>query len=191
MILEPAFISSTRLSLRLGTKKDVPEIINFFYRNQEHLSPWQPLWHSTFLTQEFWQQQVEENIKEFQGDRSLKLFIFKATHPTEIIGQVNFNNFGRGAAQFCYLGYSLAEIEQGKGYMAEALQAAINYVFKELNMHRVMANYIPQNQRSGNVLKRLGFVVEGYAREYLLINGQWQDHILTSLTNKNWQAQKS
>jgi ribosomal-protein-alanine N-acetyltransferase len=36
-----------------------------------------------------------------------------------------FNNFVRGAAQFCYLSYSLAEIEQGKGYMAEALQAAI------------------------------------------------------------------
>ena len=72
--------------------------------------------------------------------------------------------------------------------MAEALQAAINYVFQELNMHRVMANYIPENRRSGNVLKKLGFVVEGYAREYLFINGQWQDHVLTSLTNKAWQA---
>lgn len=123
--------------------------------------------------QEFWQQQVEENLKEFQSDRSLKLFIFKKGHSIEIIGQANFNNFVRGAGQFCYLGYSLAEIEQGKGYMPEALQAAINYVFKELNMHRVMANYIPQNRRSGNVLKKLGFVVEGYAREYLLMgNGK-------------------
>lgn len=166
----------------------MPEIINYFYQKKDYLAPWQPLWHSNFLTQEFWQQQVEENFKEFQSDRSLKLFIFKSTHPTEIIGQVNFNNFVRGAAQFCYLSYSLAEIEQGKGYMAEVLQAAINYVFQELNMHRVMANYIPQNRRSGNVLKKLGFVVEGYAREYLFINGQWQDHVLTSLTNKNWQV---
>lgn len=30
-------------------------------------------------------------------------------------------------------------------------------------------------------------VVEGYARDYLMINGQWQDHILTSLINRNWQ----
>lgn len=67
----------------------------------------------------------------------------------------------RGAGQFCYLGYSLAEIEQGNGYMSEALPATIDYVFKELNMHRVMANYIPQNQRSGNVLKRLGLGVPG------------------------------
>ncbi len=85
------------------------------------------------------------------------------------------------------MGYSLAETEQSKGYMTEALQAAIQYVFQELNMHRIMANYMPHNQRSGNVLKRLGFVVEGYARDYLLIKGQWQDHILTSLTNPNWQ----
>lgn len=86
MILETPFISSSRLLLRLGTKQDMPEIINYFYYNKEHLSFWQPLWHSNFLTQEFWQQQVEENLKEFQSDRSLKLFIFKSTHPTKIIG---------------------------------------------------------------------------------------------------------
>ena len=72
--------------------------------------------------------------------------------------------------------------------MSEALPAAIDYVFANLNLHRIMANYLPDNQRSGNLLKRLGFVVEGYARDYLLINGKWQAYILTSLTNHNWQA---
>lgn len=187
MSLKLPFISITSLFLRLGTKEDVPKIINYFYQNQEYLAHWQPLWDSSFLTQEFWQEQVENNLKEFQCDQSLKLFMFKKTNHLEIIGQINFNNFVRGAAQFCYLGYGIAETEQGKGYMTEALQAALSYVFQELNMHRVMANYIPQNQRSAQVLKKLGFVFEGYARDYLLINGQWQDHILTSLTNKNWQ----
>lgn len=55
-------------------------------------------------------------------------------------------------------------------------------------MHRIMAAYLPYNQRSGKLLKRLGFIVEGYARDYLTIDGQWQDHILTSLTNRNWKA---
>ena len=54
-------------------------------------------------------------------------------------------------------------------------------------MHRIMANYMPHNQRSGNLLKKLGFVVEGYARDYLLINGKWEDHILTSLNNDNYE----
>jgi ribosomal-protein-alanine N-acetyltransferase len=72
--------------------------------------------------------------------------------------------------------------------MTEALQVAIAYVFDELKMHRIMASYLPHNQRSGRLLKRLGFVVEGYARDYLMINGQWQDHILTSLVNHNWKS---
>jgi ribosomal-protein-alanine N-acetyltransferase len=72
--------------------------------------------------------------------------------------------------------------------MTEALKVAINYVFIELNLHRIMAAYIPHNQRSGRLLKRLGFLVEGYARDYLMIDGQWQDHILTSLINPNWQS---
>ena len=56
-------------------------------------------------------------------------------------------------------------------------------LFQELRMHRIMANYLPTNERSGSLLRRLGFKVEGYARDYIYINGAWRDHILTSLVN--------
>jgi ribosomal-protein-alanine N-acetyltransferase len=55
-------------------------------------------------------------------------------------------------------------------------------------MHRITASYLPHNQRSGKLLKRLGFVVEGYAYDYIMINGKWEDHILTSLVNPNWNC---
>ncbi|MGL5537110.1 MAG: 30S ribosomal protein S5 alanine N-acetyltransferase, partial [Aeromonas veronii] len=35
----------------------------------------------------------------------------------------------------------------------------------------------------GALLERLGFEREGFARAYLMINGRWEDHILTSLIN--------
>ena len=66
--------------------------------------------------------------------------------------------------------------------MSEALRAAIDYVFSELRLHRIMANYMPANERSGRLLRRMGFTVEGYARDYMSIAGEWRDHILTSLT---------
>ncbi|EFE23404.1 hypothetical protein EDWATA_01566, partial [Edwardsiella tarda ATCC 23685] len=47
-------------------------------------------------------------------------------------------------------------------------------------------NYMPHNQRSGALLQRLGFEKEGYAKNYLLINGKWQDHVLTALTTPDW-----
>jgi ribosomal-protein-alanine N-acetyltransferase len=71
--------------------------------------------------------------------------------------------------------------------MIEALQAAIAFVFGPLRVHRIQANYMPHNLRSGRLLERLGFVEEGLARDYLLIDGRWRDHVLTSLTNLEWQ----
>jgi ribosomal-protein-alanine N-acetyltransferase len=50
-----------------------------------------------------------------------------------------------------------------------------------------MANYMPHNTRSAAVLKRLGFVIEGQASDYVRINGQWRDHVLTSLVNRAWR----
>jgi [ribosomal protein S5]-alanine N-acetyltransferase len=185
---ELPIITSDRLFLRIGIQEDIPQILKYFKENREYLTPFYPAWGESFFTKEYWQYQVEGNFLEFINDHSLKLFISHKKNPTKIIGTVNFSNFVRGAAHFCFVGYSLAQAEQGKGYMTESLKVATDYVFRELNMHRIMANYMPHNQRSGNVLKRLGFVVEGYARDYLMINGQWQDHILTSLTNTHWQA---
>ncbi len=187
MELELPLIVTERLFLRIPTQNDIPAILSYYTENKTYLIPFSPRWAENFFTQEYWCTQVENNYLEFINDQSLKLFIFPKKNPTIIIGCVNFSNFVRGVAQYCNVGYNLAEREQSKGYMTEALKAAIEYVFQELNMHRIMANYMPHNQRSGNVLKRLRFVVEGYAREYLLINGQWEDHILTSITNPQWK----
>lgn len=81
------------------------------------------------------------------------------------------------------MGYSLAEQAQGKGIMTEACRAGIDYIFQQVGLHRIMANYMPGNARSAAVLERLGFTIEGTAKSYLYLAGAWQDHVLTSLTN--------
>ncbi len=105
-----------------------------------------------------------------------------------IVGWVNLSNIVRGAFQACHLGYSLAANAQGNGIMTEALRALIPFAFDELQLHRIMANYMPHNIRSAAVLARLGFSIEGFAKDYLYIAGAWQDHVLTSLINPNASA---
>ena len=183
--LQKPRIVTKRLLLRLAIQDDVANILKYYTDNKAYLTPFYPAWSEHFFTAEYWHTEVEVATREFIQGQSLRLLIFSQNEST-IIGIINFRNFIRGVAQFCTVGYSLTEKEQGKGYMTEALQASIDYVFEELKMHRIMANYMPHNQSSGNLLKRLGFVVEGYARDYLFINHQWQDHILTSLTNPRW-----
>jgi ribosomal-protein-alanine N-acetyltransferase len=46
-----------------------------------------------------------------------------------------------------------------------------------------MANYMPRNERSAKLLASLGFEREGYAKRYLQIAGQWEDHVLTALVD--------
>jgi ribosomal-protein-alanine N-acetyltransferase len=104
-----------------------------------------------------------------------------------ILGTCNYTNIVRGAFHACHLGYQIGREHEGQGLMAEALRAANQFMFDVLRLHRIMANFRPENDRSRRLLQRLGFVEEGLARAYLFIDGAWRDHVLTSLTNSAYQ----
>ena len=127
----------------------------------------------------------------FRAGRSMRLYAFdKSNADGSPIGDVALSEIIRGPFQACFLGYRIDGSREGLGLASEAVMAIVEYAFSVLNIHRIMANYIPTNERSGRLLKRNGFVVEGYARDYLFLEGEWRDHILTSLNNPNWQRVK-
>jgi ribosomal-protein-alanine N-acetyltransferase len=106
--------------------------------------------------------------------------------PKRVVGVVNLSNFVRGAFQACTIGYSIDGEFEGRGVMRAAVELMVDYAFDALGMHRVMANYMPENERSGRLLARLGFVREGFAPKYLRIAGAWRDHVLTARVNDAW-----
>jgi ribosomal-protein-alanine N-acetyltransferase len=187
---EPPVLHTPRLTLRLPEPDDAGAIARYLDENREHLSSTRPRMGAEFFTADFWRAQAQATRSEFRGDRSLRLFMWEKADPGRVIASANFTQFVRGAAQYCVLGYGIAADREGQGLMREGLEVAIEYVFRELNMHRVMANFFPWNRRSGALLRRLGFVVEGYARDYLYLDGEWQDHVLTSLTNPEWRPDR-
>jgi ribosomal-protein-alanine N-acetyltransferase len=189
MTTTPPVIETQRLILRLAEARDATEIVRYFTENRAHLAGSRPRMQPEFFTEEFWRSQAHAALSEFRTDRSLRLFMFERPNGARVVGNVNFVQFQRGAAYYCTLGYGIAAEREGRGLMREALEAAIGYVFGELNMHRIQANHVPWNQRSGGLLRRLGFVVEGYARDYLYLDGEWRDHVLTSLTNPHWRPE--
>lgn len=180
-------LETPRTFMHLACLSDIPAIIHYCVTNQAHLKPFEPTKNDDFYTEGYWRSEVQKRLDAFYADQSCKLLLIEKEISTEVIGIINFANFVRGAFQACTLGYSVAANKEGNSYMSEALEVAIRYVFNDLKMHRIMAAYIPTNQRSSLLLKRLGFVVEGYGRDYIQIDGRWQDHILTSLINSNWQ----
>ena len=147
--------------------------------NRNHLSPWEPIRSAEYFSLEETKKRVVSNLKDFQLGSSITLVAFDKSK-SEIICLCSFSNIVHGVFQACNLGYSISKKKQGSGLMYEMLQASIQHVFTEYNLHRVMANYIPSNIRSGKLLDKLGFQKEGLAKSYLKIAGSWQDHILTS-----------
>lgn len=166
---------------------DIPEIIRYFRENESHLSPFAPEKPANFYTEDFWKEQIRKHGDAFHADQALRLYLFDSEMNKEVMGSLEFSQISRGPFQACYLGYGIAKKHQGKGIMYEGLVVAIQYAFEELNIHRIMANHLPENERSARLLSRLGFRRECVAKEYLRINGAWRDHVLNSLHNSNWR----
>lgn len=175
------------LNLRLAKEKDSEAILDYFTRNRAHFAPTDPAHPAEFYTLEYWMGRARASREEFKKDQSVRLLIFDEDD-SKVLGTTNFTQIFRGPLQACFLGYGLDQNEQGKGIMTQALKAGIGYMFDVRGLHRIMANHLPENERSAKVLKRLGFDVEGLAKSYLLINGAWRDHVLNSLVNSNWRA---
>jgi [ribosomal protein S5]-alanine N-acetyltransferase len=176
-------IETQRLIIRLPEMADVPEIIRYYGENRAHLQPFSPTFAPDFLDETTWVEQVRVRSGEFALGDSFRGFLSTRLAPHTIVGNLNLTQVHRGAFQSCVLGYNLARDEQGKGYMTEAVAGAVAFVFETWKLHRVAANYMPHNTRSAAVLQRCGFHVEGHASAYLLINGRWEDHVLTAITH--------
>lgn len=177
-------IETKRLLLTVPPPEAATRFAAYAHDNEGHLARWEPPRPEGYFTEGYWYRRLERNHDELAADQSLRLALLRRDDPEgPILGHANFNNIIRGGFQACTLGYSLDHRHEGRGLMSEALAAAIPFVFRELRLHRIQANYIPTNERSGRVLRKLGFVVEGYARDYLFIGGAWRDHVLTSLTS--------
>lgn len=183
-------LRTPRLRLVLPDPSEAAATLDYYVRNRAHLRATEPRLPEEYFTVNFRRARLEENIAAFAGGYGLRLFLELEENPGRFVGVVNFNNIIRGVFQACHLGYSIDADQEGKGLMREALAEGIRYVFEELRLHRVMANYLPENERSGGLLKRLGFEIEGTAEGYLFINGEWRDHVLTSLVNPAWRARE-
>lgn len=128
---------------------------------------------------------MAKNAEEAERGLCARFVAFDESSP-EIAACINLWNIRRGVNQAAILGYSVDSSRLGRGYATEAARTVVRYAFDELRLHRLETSYHPENAASGRVLRKLGFSVEGYARDYLRIAGEWRDAILVGLINGAW-----
>lgn len=186
-VMADVLIETARLTLSRLAHSDARDLQAYYLANAEHLDPWEPQRSVDFHHLSACSARIEAGLADMEAGRAVRL-VLRAKATGALIGVCNFNTIVRGPFQACTLGYSIAASAEGQGLMYEALSRAIAYMFETENLHRIMANYIPENKRSGALLARLGFEIEGKARNYLHIDGRWRDHILTAKINPNHKS---
>lgn len=176
------------LLLRTAEIGDADMIAEYFQVNREYLKPFEPKREEAFFSVNGWLQKLIKLNELHRMGLGYYCLLVRASSG-EMLGTISFSNLSRFPFYSCNVGYSLAEKAQGHGYMRRGLTMACDYMFNVQKLHRIQAGYMPHNKRSEAVLEHVGFNREGYAKDYLLINGEWQDHVLTSLINPNWQPE--
>ena len=172
-------IKTERLILRRMTDADAPEIL--FLRSDETVMKYIDREKPKSLEEAIaFIQKVNVNIDKHE---SIMWAIALQDKPDTLIGNIGFwriiNQHYRSE-----IGYMLHPDFWGKGIMKEALLAAIDFGFKQMNLHSIEAHINPENTASGMLLEKTGFVREAYFKEDFYFRGKFIDTAIYSLLAK-------
>lgn len=166
--------------VRLLDVSDAEAKLSLHVRNKAFFQLYSPSRDEQFYTLEGQVKMIENNVALSEMDERYSFGIF-LKDTDELIGIVTLSEVLRGALQSCYIGYMLDEQQNGKGYMTESVKLAVDFAFRELELHRIEAGVMPHNLGSIKVLEKAGFHKEGIAVKNVKINGKWEDHQILAI----------
>lgn len=170
-------IESDTLYLRPPIMNDFRAWAELRASSHDFLKPWEPLWPKDDLTKSGFRRRLRKYARDRREGRSYPFLLFRMK-TGELLGGLTLSNIRRGVCQSVTMGYWMGEPFAGCGHMTHAVQLVLPYCYDVLGLHRVEASCMPHNEPSIRLLQKVGFRREGYAHKYLLINGEWQDHLL-------------
>ena len=154
-------------------------------RDEEHLSPWEPMPPGRWAEQNA----LLEWPGRWGGLRSLAragaALPFAITVDGVFVGQLVVGSVSREPLLSGYIGYWVGADVAGRGVTTAAVALAVDHCFGRAGLHRVEATVRPENAASLRVLEKLGFRQEGLLRRYLEVEGDWRDHLLLAVTTED------
>ena len=173
----PPAVDGQGVVLRWPQSSDFATWASLRERSRDFLTPWEPTWPADDLTRAAFRRRLRRYSEDQHNDLSYSFFVFRKEDEA-LVGGLTIANVRRGVAQTGSIGYWMGQPYARQGHMTAAVKAVTRFAFGALSLHRLEAACIPTNAASTRLLEKCGFSREGMARQYLCINGQWQDHLL-------------
>jgi ribosomal-protein-alanine N-acetyltransferase len=156
-----------------------PQYARFHARNRQHLH--MAMTQLAELEQiDYWRDELPRRQSSMEAGQAVHLVGFCKHRDDGEIGN-SYWAIEHGDFRACTISFMLDQPLEGRGLMYAAAAPVSREVLRRYQLHRIMATHLPENLRSAKLLRRLGFAVEGYARDFVMINGQWRDNVMLSL----------
>ncbi len=182
-------LQGARVVLRPPRARDYEAWRALRKKSREFLKPFEPRWTEADLNRQAFGARLWRGRSEARKGTDFSFLIFEKQGRAEVlVGGLTISNIRRRAAQYANLGYWMGEEYAGRGLMSEAVGVMLPFFFDGLGLHRLQAAFLPHNMASRRVLEKNGFKEEGFAENYLQIDGKWADHVLFALTRERWDA---
>jgi ribosomal-protein-alanine N-acetyltransferase len=178
-------LEGPRVMLRAPRSGDFNAWRDLRRRSRDFLKPFEPRWTDADLSRHAFTSRLTRGREEARRGTDFSFLIFER-QAGRLVGGMTVSNIRRRAAQYGNLGYWMGESFAGQGLMTEAVRVMLPFYFETLGLHRLHAACLPDNIASRRVLEKNGFREEGYALNYLQIDGKWADHVLFALTRETW-----
>jgi len=174
---------SEQLVLRTYMAADAPALFECVRQNRAHLRTFLP-WVDTTTRPEHSMNFIQYTNMQEATQQGLAMAIFKEE---QLIGGIGMHDWHHELKK-AQLGYWLIAQEEGKGQMQQCARAFIQFLFDKLGLNKIEICFLPYNTRSGALAKALGATVEGMLRHHILINGSYEDLVLTGILKREWSS---
>jgi len=175
---------SDSVVLRLRDEGHARETFWLIKKNEEHLRPWMK-WIDSVGSVDDSIANIESNIEDWELKTDLHLGIFR---DGLLVGMISLHNIDY-LNHKAHIGYWLDADNEGKGIVTDAVRVLIEYGFTELELNRIEIKAGVNNIRSRAIPERLGFTLEGVAREADYVNGIYIDLAVYGLLKKDMRRE--
>jgi len=179
-------LENETLRLQRFARRDGQTLDEAIRASLPDLNQWLP-WARLDYTQSDTTSFIRESLQAWKEERAWDYSIRSKDDLRHHIGNISFWTVSK-LGKIAEIGYWVRSDETSRGVCSGAVELLLEEVFNSMGYHKVVLRIAVGNDASDRVAEKLGFTREGVLREELLIRGNWVDHTLWSLLDREYRA---
>lgn len=128
---------------------------------------------------------IEEDFNKISGYKNSYDFAIESIDEGKYIGECGVKSVDWKNSKteiYIFLGNDYV----GKGYGTDSMKVFLNFIFNEMNLHKVKLTVFSFNTRAIKCYENVGFKVEGILRSELYKDGKYHDLVVMGILKEEY-----